>query len=83
MWEILHALVFLLIAVVIIGWNLWWSPMARSTNEVAYLNKIWEDFNDNKVTAEETYILLKAKQWRYHEDKAELLEIFLKVELDT
>lgn len=49
------------------------SPMMRSTNELARLNRIWESFNEKKTTAEETQIALLKNRWKYHTKKARLL----------
>lgn len=63
----------ILIIVFIITWNLFWSPMARSTKELVKLNKIWDDFNINKHIVDTT-IKLKQYNWKYHTSKVESLK---------
>lgn len=60
----------------IICYQHWWSKMARSTNELVKLNKIWDDYN-NRQNVIYTKIQLDKKKWIYHKDKVELLESFL------
>ena len=50
-----------------------WSPIMRSTLELGRLNRLWEDFNDKKITSEETQMALLKNRWKYHTKKAKLL----------
>lgn len=67
-------------AVAILGicaWYMWLSPMARSTRELARLNRIWQHFNENTRTIKQIEQMLAQREWRYHRDKVELLKTFL------
>lgn len=46
-----------------------WSPMMRSTNELARLNKLWERFNNG----EDVKLEILSQEWKYHLEKANLL----------
>lgn len=46
-----------------------WSPMMRSTNELARLNLIWGKFNDGNDILDD----ILANNWKYHQDKVKLL----------
>lgn len=80
-------LIFLVIVGVATGapllWYLWLSPMARSTNELAILNRIWEKFNSKEYTSEETRLMLAKHKWKFHKDKVELLKTFTEVVVRT
>lgn len=47
-------------------------PLMRNTLELRRLNKIWEDFNENK-NARKTQMALLGERWKYHKDRAHLL----------
>lgn len=50
-----------------------WLFCSADTRELARLNRIWEAFNDKKLSPEQTMQALGAKTWKYHKDKVELL----------
>lgn len=75
--ETISLIIFLLILVWIPMWYLVLSPLARSTKELAILNKIWGGWNDKKYSNEQVEELLKMREWKYHEEKVELLKTIL------
>ena len=65
--------------VVIIGWVLWtvfFSPQARDTRELAYLNRIWEEYN-NRFEKRKDFTdlenILIQHNWKFHRDKVKML----------
>lgn len=73
MFDILYIISVIAVMVGIVGWGLFWSPMARSTKELHHLNRIWEQFNDSgDIVA--TQKLLNERVWRFHTKEVGLLE---------
>ena len=54
-----------------------WSRMARDTRELARLNRIWRLFNERACTTREIRDYLDAYDWKFHQDKVELLRTFI------
>jgi hypothetical protein len=47
--------------------------LPQETIELGELNRIWEAFNDKKLTAKQTQIALLQREWKHHTEKAKLL----------
>jgi len=70
--EILSSLLLVCVTLAIPAWHIWLSPMARSTNELAKLNKLTKPFAEKKKRPEALLSELQSRRWKYHREKAQL-----------
>lgn len=78
----MEQIIFIGILVVIAGYMAWmlrYSPTARDTHELHQLNKITSPFAMQHVTPEETLEKLEAREWLYHESKAEWFKAICRI----
>jgi len=76
MIDITFTIGIILLTIFIVLWYTILSPQARSTNELAKLNRITELFLKKEKSPQETIKQIESIQWKYHQDKADL---FIKI----
>lgn len=47
--------------------------LPRSTIELAHLNRIWEAYNEQKLSPQQVRTKLLQRKWKHHIEKADLL----------
>lgn len=53
-----------------------WLILPRETKELVRLNKIYDAFNEKRITPEETRHLVYSFKWKYHHKKIDMLVCF-------